>query len=80
MEMLTKKVSKLRTYIGVKKMSSLWTGNKVKQSSNPRILKKENEFCLIFRIVSRSYVSNEHILHVFNGLKLKQLSKQLHIS
>lgn len=40
--MLSKKVSKLRTYIGMKKMNSLWTGIKVKQSSNPKILKKEN--------------------------------------
>jgi hypothetical protein len=80
MEMLAKKVSKLRTYIGMKKMCSMWRGQQTRQSSNPETIKKEHDFCLIFRIVSIYYLKNIHILHVFNGLKLKQLSKQLHIN
>lgn len=41
--------------------------------------RKEQEFTMIFRILSRVYLKQYHLCYVYNVLKLQPESKRLHI-
>jgi hypothetical protein len=80
LEMLNKKMSKLRTYVSMKKIKELWKGPKPRLGKTETAIAKERQFCKIFRTLCRYYLKNNHVVHVFNVLKVKKESKNLHVA
>lgn len=78
--MLHKRVSKLNPYVTNAKMNSFLNGvSKVKLAHGREMTKTDSDFYQVLRILCRYYLSNVHLLFVFNKLKLQKKSKGFHV-
>jgi uncharacterized protein YehS (DUF1456 family) len=79
-DILHKRVSKLNPYVTNAKMASFLNGvSKVKMPQAREMSRTEADFLRILRVLCRYYLSNVHLLYVFNKLKLQKQSKEYHI-
>lgn len=78
-QLLNKKYGKLSIYISLKKMKGMFKGSKSRFKPKAEVGRKEQEFYKIYRILSRVYLKNIHVCYVYNGLKLKKESKEIHV-
>jgi len=79
-DILNKRLSKLKPYVTYAKMASFLNGiSLVKMPQSRDISRAESDFLSVLRTLSRYYLSNVHVLYVFNKLKLQKQSKKYHI-
>jgi hypothetical protein len=79
-DILNKRLSKLKPYVTYAKMASIFNGiSLVKMPQSREMSRAEVDFLRILRTLCRYYLSNVHVLYVFNKLKLQKQSKEYHI-
>lgn len=78
-QLLGKKISRLPSYISLTKMRNAFKGSGGKHRGSESSLSKERDFCLMLRTVCCHYLNNQHVLHIFNGLRIKKESRKFHV-
>lgn len=62
----------MRGYINVKTMRGLYMGKRIGAT------RQDLEFSKIMRIISKVYLKNFHVNHIFSSSKIKKKSRSLH--
>jgi hypothetical protein len=79
-DILHKRLSKLNPYVSNAKMDYFLNGvSKVRMPQSREMSRVEGEFLRLLRVLCRYYLTNVHLLYVFNKLKLQRQSKEYHI-